>query len=186
MTDRTAVLVIDVQNAIIDGLGGERAAANRAALDQAVARMAEMLDRARAAGVPVLHVRHNEGPGENLSTGTPGWEIRAEVAPHDGEPVIDKHHCDSFYGTGLADRLRGLGVGHLVVMGCMTQFCIDTACRRAVSEGFGVTLAADAHATADLGPLTAEQTVAHHNFTLHGLSAGDRRVRVVPSAEIRF
>jgi hypothetical protein len=56
--------------------------------------------------------------------------------------------------------------------------------RRAVTMGYDVILAADGHMTIDVGALTFEQIIAHHNFTLHGLKAGARSVKVQPAAEI--
>jgi nicotinamidase-related amidase len=66
----------------------------------------------------------------------------------------------------------------------MTQYCIDTTVRRAVSLGYDVILAADGHTTADSQVLPFEQIVAHHNSVLDGFDAGGREVRVCPSSEI--
>ena len=59
-------------------------------------RVAGLLDRARASGIPVFHVRHDGGSGDDLERGTPGWEIHPAVAPKDGEPIIDKDRCSAF------------------------------------------------------------------------------------------
>ena len=67
----------------------------------------------------------------------------------------------------------------------MTQFCVDTTVRRAVSNGFDVVLVEDGHATSDFGVLTADQIVAHHNRLLSGFDAGSRIVTVAPAAAIR-
>jgi hypothetical protein len=66
----------------------------------------------------------------------------------------------------------------------MTQYCIDTTVRRAVSLGYDVILAADGHMTADTGALPFEQIIAHHNALLDGFDAGEHEVFVRPSAEI--
>lgn len=47
---------------------------------------------------------------------------------------------------------------------------------RAASMGFNVTLLSDGHATSDLGALTAEQIIDHHNI-LSGFDAGAYRSR---------
>lgn len=44
-----------------------------------------------------------------------------------------KTACDSFFKTSLEAELDGRAVKGLVVAGCMTQFCVDTTCRRAAS-----------------------------------------------------
>ena len=50
MSDRTALLVIDMQIGLVEG-------AHRA--DAVLDRIAELIGRARRAGVPVIHVQHH-------------------------------------------------------------------------------------------------------------------------------
>jgi nicotinamidase-related amidase len=64
----------------------------------------------------------------------------------------------------------------------MTQYCVDTTCRRAVSLGYDVTLVADAHTTADSGTFTVEQIVDHHNALLDGFDAGKAAISVKPTS----
>jgi len=103
-----------------------------------------------------------------------------------GEPVIHKTACDAFFETSLAAELESHKIGRLIVAGCMTQYCIDTSVRRAVSLGYDVTLVADGHMTADSGGLRFEQIIAHHNALLDGFDAGDHSARVVPLDQILF
>lgn len=185
---KTALVIIDVQNAILQGHGGARASEMERAFEATVARIAQLQARARAAGLPVILVQHDGEPGHRLATGTAGWLIRGELAPHPGEAVIQKKSCDSFFETDLAGQLaaRGIhpGTGRLIIAGCMTQYCVDTTCRRAVSLGYDVTLAADGHMTADSGALGFEQIIAHHNALLDGFDAGNKIVTVAPIAAI--
>jgi nicotinamidase-related amidase len=182
-----ALLIIDVQNAIVVGTGKpERQPLIDAALDATVGRLRTLQEKARRAGVPVVMVQHDGGRGDPLEAGTEGWAIRDEVAPAHGDIVVQKRSCDSFFETDLADRLRERSVTHLVIGGCQTQFCIDTTVRRAASEGYDVTLVADSHTTGDRGGLTFEQIIAHHNATLDGFDAGPYVVTVKPANEIGF
>jgi nicotinamidase-related amidase len=136
--------------------------------------------------VPVLFVQHDGPPGHRLQKGSPGWQIRSEIAPASGEPVIHKTACDSFFETTLAAELQTRKIGRLIAAGCMTQYCVDTTVRRAVSLGYDVTLVADAHMTTDMGTLTFEQIIAHHNALLEGFEAGGHSVRVVPLHQISW
>lgn len=182
-----ALLIIDVQNAILAGKAApDRQPAVDRALDETVARLKVLEDRARAAGIPIVLVQHDGPAGHRLAVGTLGWEIRREIAPQTGDVVVHKQACDSFFETDLKERLDERGIDALVIGGCMTQFCVDTTTRRAVSLGYDVTLVADGHMTADAGALTYEQIVAHHNATLDGFDAADHVVSVRPSAEITF
>jgi nicotinamidase-related amidase len=184
-----ALVVIDVQNGILQGnAGAERQAAMDAALDATASRLAALQDEARKAGVPVIVVQHDDPPGSRsrLEVGTPGWELRPEIAPKAGDILVRKRACDSFFETDLADRLDERSVSRLVIGGCMTQFCVDTTVRRAVSLGYDVTLIADGHMTADMGALTFGQIIAHHNATLNGFDAGAHVATVRPADEIAF
>jgi nicotinamidase-related amidase len=191
MADRpTALVIIDVQNAILQGLGGTRPAEMERAFEATVARIAQLQARARAAGLPIVLVQHDGEPGHRLAAGSAGWLIRGELAPQPGEAVARKKSCDSFFETDLAEQLAARGVhpgtGRLVIAGCMTQYCVDTTCRSAVARGYDVTLAADGHMTADSGALGFEQIIAHHNELLDGFDAGDKTVTVTPAAAIAF
>lgn len=184
----TALVIIDVQNAILRGVGGARTKETEQAFEATVARIAELQARVRAASVPVILVQHDGEPLDRLAIGTEGWLIRGELAPHLGEAVVHKKSCDSFFETDLAQQLalRGVepGAGRLVIAGCMTQYCVDTTCRRAVTLGYDVTLASDGHMTADSDALRFEQIIAHHNALLDGFDAGSKTVTVTPTAEI--
>lgn len=168
MTDpaKTALIVIDVQEGILPDAQGERADASKAALDSMVARLADLQARARAAGLMLVHVQHDAPDDHRLAKGTPGWEIRREIAPQPGDLVIHKHVCDSFHETGLEQALRDAGITRVIIGGCMTPFCIDTSVRSAVGRGFEVVLLSDGHTTCDMGGLSFEQIIAHHNFVL--------------------
>jgi nicotinamidase-related amidase len=181
---RTALVIIDVQNGILQGLDPERAGDTAAALDAVVARLRALIARARESAVPVIYVQHEGSPGHRLEPGGPGWEIRPEIAPAPGEPVVRKRACDAFFETTLASHLATLGADRLVVAGCMTQYCVDTTVRRAVTLGYDVTLVADGHMTAGAAGLTFEQIIAHHNHLLDGFDAGDHAVSVIPAAGI--
>jgi nicotinamidase-related amidase len=166
-----ALLVIDVQRALLDELAPER----RAAFAQT---LQDLLKDARATGCPIVYVRHDGSPNE-LLPGTPDWEVAAEIAPLPGEPIVEKRFRDAFRETALADVLSDLGVDELFVSGMQTEYCVDATVREAERRGYRVTLVEDAHATSPGGGLTEEQIRAHvHRVTR------DEVARIVPSAEL--
>ncbi|MBB6033258.1 nicotinamidase-related amidase [Phytomonospora endophytica] len=137
-----ALLVIDVQHAGVTGDGAVPAARTL------LAAVATLLDRARAAGVPVVHVQNDGKPGEADEPGTPGWQLRLPVA--DGETVLRKTRADSFEGTSLRGFLSGHGVASLAVCGVMSDVCVSATARTALDLGYRVVLPHDAHATQDI------------------------------------
>jgi nicotinamidase-related amidase len=179
-----ALVIIDVQNSILGPTDTERQKKNHAALDEVIARIALLIARARKLGIPILFVQHNGSNGHRLETGTSGWKIRAEIAPVADDPVVQKSSCDSFFQTALCAELESRHIDKLTIAGCMTQFCVDTTVRRAVSLGYDVDLVSDGHMTADFGGLSFEQIIAHHNALLDGFDAGLHSVRIVPHDQI--
>ena len=119
MPSDTALLVIDVQVAIV---ADPDHPAYRA--EEVLAAIGDLLARARAAKVPVVHVQHDDATYEPMKPGAPGWQIHPAAAPLPGEPVIRKRACDAFYGTLLRSELDALGVTRLVVAGCETDYWV--------------------------------------------------------------
>ncbi len=181
---KEAFVIIDLQNAILDIPRMSRRVETHAALDALLTRIAALIRRAHDRNIPILFVQHDGQAGHRLERGSPGWQIRPEITPRCGDPVIHKSACDSFFETTLATELTSQGIDALIVAGCMTQYCVDTTVRRAVSLGYDVTLVADGHMTADSGGLTFEQIIAHHNTVLDGFDAGKHSARVLPLDQI--
>jgi nicotinamidase-related amidase len=134
----------------------------------------------------VIFIQHDGPKGHPLETHTKGWEIHPSIKPLDSEPIVRKRESDSFFETELQGELKKRGVINLIVAGGMTEYCVDTTCRRATSLGYNVTLAGDAHLTRNNGVLTAANIIAHHNFVLDDFGAGDHVIAVKPADEIIF
>ncbi|GAA3442630.1 isochorismatase family protein [Planomonospora venezuelensis] len=116
------------------------------------AAITALLERARAAGMPVIFVRNNGGEDDPDATGTPGWELVHEVRP--GEFVVDKHTPDAFAGTGLAWLLPP--TASVVVAGMQSEWCVRETSLAALGHGHAVILARGAHATYDDGGPAAD------------------------------
>ncbi len=102
----------------------------------AVDKTAELLAVARSSGVPVVHIkglqngmkpwvhRHRDVSRLSAETQAKGHEIVAEVAPIEGEVVIEKTAPSGFQGTPLAYHLISLGVDTLICCGETTSGCV--------------------------------------------------------------
>jgi nicotinamidase-related amidase len=166
----TALLVIDVQTSLVAEGAWEFSAV--------AGRINELLQRARRAGAPVVMISD--------SRIQPDGSTATVIVQDPGDIRINKDFCDAFVDTCLLRELQARRVDGIVISGMQTEFCVDTTCRRAVSLGFNVVLAADAHTTNDGGALSAEQIVAHHNAILQDLGAGSAVIRVMRTEDVQW
>jgi nicotinamidase-related amidase len=167
---QAALVIIDMQRDFVEPGGFGATLGNDVTRLQAIVpTVRRVLDAWRAAGALVVHTREAHrsdlsdcpiakrmrgaptlrigdfGPmGRILVAGEPGNQIVAELAPLDGEIVIDKPGKGAFYATGLDAMLRTRGVTHLVFAGVTTEVCVQTSMREANDRGYDCLLVEDA------------------------------------------
>ena len=83
-------------------------------------------------------------PHRILIAGEPGTAILPELAPVDGEIVIEKPGKGAFYATPLGDILKEEGISQLVFAGVTTEVCVQTTMREANDRGYECLLAEEA------------------------------------------
>ncbi|GAA1956910.1 isochorismatase family protein [Kitasatospora viridis] len=173
----TAVLVVDAQNAAL------RDTHRRAEVVAAIGRLA---DRARAAGAPVVWVRHGD---EQMPVGSEAWQIVPELAPAPGEPLVGKGWADSFEASSLEEELAARAVGRLLVAGAQTDVCIRSTLHGALVRGYDTVLVSDAHTCSDetaLGAPAPELVIAHTNLYWSGQHAPGRQGGTVTADRAGF
>ena len=143
---RRALVLIDIQNDYFPGgkwtLSGIESAADNAA---------RVLAAARAAGDLVVHVRHEFPTGDApfFAPGSEGAQIHPKVRGLAVEPVVLKHHVNSFRETDLKALLDRHGVEEVVLCGAMSHMCVDAGARAASDLGYRCVVVHDACATRD-------------------------------------
>ncbi len=169
----STLIMIDCQNTYVRGVMALDGVA--AALDQA----AELLERARSAGIPIIHFKHDAGEGSPYDLRTEIGQIVDQVAPHGDETVIVKQFPNSFVQTDLDDRLKAASARNLVLAGFMTHMCVNSTARGAFNLGYAPTVVASATATRAL-PSTPD-TVSSAALQAASLAAiGDLFGIIVP------
>jgi nicotinamidase-related amidase len=140
----SALVMIDCQNTYRQGV------MQLDGVEDALGEVERLLDRARSAGIPIFHIMHDAGPGTPYDIGAEIGRICDRAAPRPGEPVIVKHHPNSFWQTDLDERLRALAARNLILAGFMTHMCVNSTARGAFNLGYGATVIGEATATRDL------------------------------------
>jgi nicotinamidase-related amidase len=170
------LLIIDAQREYTDGLLPLPGVA------AAIEALAVLLDKARKAGAPIVHIRH-QSKGKAFNPASTGYEIVSALTPRAGETIVDKGLPNAFAGTELAKHLAASDRKNLIVGGFMTHMCVSATVRSATDHGFMSTIAADSVATRDLPDAMGGNTIgadAINRITLAALS--DRFAWVVPKA----
>src|SRR5919202_3184991 len=102
--DRAVLLPIDMQRAF------DAAPWPRRWNEQVDANGLALLAAWRAAGRPIIHVRHDSvQPGSTLAPGAQGNGFRPDFGPQGDELLVSKSVNSAFIGTDLDLKLRRLG-----------------------------------------------------------------------------
>ncbi|MFG2626845.1 isochorismatase family protein [Streptomyces sp. NPDC048473] len=140
------LVMIDFQNTYRTGVMALEGA------EEALAAGARLLERARAAGTPVIHIINDGGENTPYDIHAHIGAISDEVAPADGEAVVVKQFPNSFHLTELEKTLTDLGAApgsgkDLVIGGFMTHMCVNYTSQGAFNLGYRPTVVAETTAT---------------------------------------
>lgn len=112
---------------------------------QAEANMLALLAAWRAAGAPVMHVRHmSADPASLFWPGQAGAAFQAEFMPLPDEAVMEKNVPDAFARSGLERWLHVRGLQRVVIVGVSTSNSVEATARSAGCLGFTTHVVEDA------------------------------------------
>ncbi|WP_337184613.1 isochorismatase family protein [Shinella sp.] len=143
---KRAIIIVDLQK---DYLGS--GSFPLAGIEAAAANAARVIKAGRNRGDRIVHVHHvsKEADSPLFAPDTDGTRAIPAVAPEPDDTVIIKNYPNSFRQTLLHDTLQAAGVEEVVVVGAMSDVCIDATARAAADLGYGLTVVHDACATRD-------------------------------------
>ncbi|WBU54128.1 isochorismatase family cysteine hydrolase [Paracoccus sp. SCSIO 75233] len=158
---RTAILVVDAQNAEITPEVQELHPGFYSELrETALPAMRRLLDGARSAGAEVVYTviesLTQDGRDRSLDhklsnmhipKGSPLAQVIDEVAPQGDEIILPKTSSGVFNSTNIDYVLRNLGIDNVIVVGFVTDQCVDMAIRDGADRGYYMVCAHDACAS---------------------------------------
>lgn len=178
--ERTAsvLVVADAQQGPADSLPGGASV---------VEVIADLVARARLAGVPVLWLRRLDA---DLRPGDPAWQLSDALSSEPGELLVNHAWDDGFVQTDLFDALGGLAAGHLWLVGLGSDTVVLQTYLGALQRGFDVTLVEDAHTAAGVGfddcRISARQVVTFVNHLVWRDLAPDVTGNLMSAANVVF
>ena len=140
---KTALLVIDVQNEYFDGKWPVPES------EAALAKIEEAIDASQRGGATIVYVQHAVLRPERgvFIPGTHGFALHPRLRPRTNDLQIVKHYPGSFTKTNLEETLRQKQIDTVVISGYMTHMCCDTTAREGFQRDFRVLFLDDATAT---------------------------------------
>jgi len=166
---RAGLVIIDMQRDFLEPGGFGAALGNDVSLlRRTIAPIRSLLERARAAGLTIIHTREGHRPdladlppakktrgrlatgigdpgpmGRILVRGEAGHDIIPELYPLPGEPVVDKPGKGAFFATDFDAMLKNRSIRQLIVCGVTTEVCVNTTVREANDRGYDCVVVAD-------------------------------------------
>jgi len=183
--NRTAVIVVDMQNAFVsnggmfDLWGYDISSSNKI-----IRPIKEIISTAREKGIKVIYIAHRvSGDSRELSPNTPFWyniamkdyrekpemrdrliikdtwgaEIIDELTPEEDDLLIEKPRYSAFSGTNLDMVLRAHDIKYVAFTGVATNICVESSLRDAYHFEYFPVLISDAAATGS--PSAQEVTI---------------------------
>jgi len=194
--DRTAVIVVDMQNAFASSGGMLDLAGIDVRPAREVIENARMVcGEARSAGLPVIYLTMGYPPdqstaggpdspnpqkelalclmrerpelhGKVLTFGTWDFQVVEDLAPQPGDTVIVKSRYSGFAGTDLDSILRGKGIRNLLMIGIASNVCVESTIRDAYFHEYWPIMIGDA--TMPAGPPEIQAATLYNVQTFFG------------------
>ncbi|WP_026888931.1 cysteine hydrolase family protein [Clostridium beijerinckii] len=128
-----------------------------------VSNVEKIISAARKKDIEIIYIRHDDGPGSELTKGTDGFEIYERFQPISDEKIFDKKVNSAFKGTGLLEYLIDKDEKDIVIVGIQTDLCVDATIKCGFEHGFNMIVPAYANTTVDNKFMSAEQTYEYYN-----------------------
>lgn len=163
--DKTVLLVIDpVNDFLSEGGAAWDLTKNTVKMNNVIENIQGVIAAARARSIPVMygpmayteedyaneHLHKRSGINRMMyemkmfQAGSWGADFHPDLAPQQGDIILQPHKSCDVYQTDLKEELQKRGTTHLVIVGMTANLCCESTGRHAMEEGYDVTFVADA------------------------------------------
>ncbi len=209
--ERTALLVVDMQNAFVHKGGYfDLVGQDITSIHRIIDPCRKIIQSARNVGIRIIYLQmgcspdlSDKGPPDSPSSvksrmlsvmkqhpewknkfyiyGTWGAEIIEELKPHEGDIVVKKQKHDGFIGTSLDIILRTITAKYLFFVGAATNICVESTLRHAFSLDYFPILVSDA--VSQMGSrVTQEATLLNVQSTFGWVTRTEDLLHAINSA----
>jgi len=143
---KTTVVVVDMINDFVTGVFESQRAV------KIIPNVKRLLDFARREKIPIIYASDAHLPDVDKEfgvwplhavAGTWGAEIIDELRPERGDYTIQKRKYSAFQETDLDQILRELGVDTLIIVGLVTDICVQHTAADAFFRGYRIIVPQD-------------------------------------------
>jgi nicotinamidase-related amidase len=166
--NQTAILLVDPYKDFLSSRGQAwpllRTVAKQVNL---IENLKNLIKTGRDQGLPIfyaMHLKYRPGNYDDLKYLSPsqagikfaktfkadsfGSEFHPDFVPESEDVIASEHACTSGFGdTDLHEKLQEKGISHLIIVGLLSNTCIESTARSAVDLNYHVTLVTDAVAS---------------------------------------
>jgi nicotinamidase-related amidase len=132
--DRTALLIIDLQNANFPVFDQD-------ALFETINYLHEKSSQCEAVTIFIQHTQIRE-----FEEGTYTWQIHSKVKPEEEDIILQKSTIPAMTPE-VVDTLHAMGIHRLVITGTLTELCISESIEPAWNLGFHLVVPRKGHST---------------------------------------
>ncbi len=181
IADKSALLVIDVQNQFVEGLPEEMKGLS------VVESVKHVIEAFRKAGRPIIYFREvhrknlvdfgRELDGDediHAVEGTRAADYFKGIEPLPGEYQMVKRRYSGFFGTDLEILLKGLGIEYIYAVGLLTDVCVHYTCADAHQHDYHIHVVREAAGGSSLA--AHEAALAAIEYLQHGSVISEKEV----------
>jgi len=180
MKNNKALLIIDMQK------GSFTPKSPRFDANGVVERINALAEKFRKNSLPVIFIQHDGSKENEFVPYSHDWELLSDLVVDSDDIFISKTANDVFYNSNLESKLKELGVNHVFITGCATDFCVESTVQSALAKDYNITIVSDGHTTADRPHIKAEKVIEHYNWVWQNMIPTKGKIKVIDFEKIEI